>query len=34
MGDIYSPEQDEVRMGQCCENVGIVNSKLIGDINT
>lgn len=34
LSDVYSPEQDEVRMGQCCENVGTVASKLIGDINT
>lgn len=34
LNQIYNPEVDEVRMGQCCENVGTVSSKQIGDINS
>lgn len=34
LGDVYAPETDDVKMGQCCENVGSVASKLIGDINS
>jgi len=25
LNQVYDPEVDEVKMGQCCENVGIVN---------
>lgn len=31
---VYQPNMDDVKMGQCCENVGIVNSKMIGDMNS
>lgn len=27
IGDIYEPSMDDVKMGQCCENVGIVSTK-------
>lgn len=34
LSEVYSPETDDVKMGHCCENVGTVASKLIGDINS
>ncbi len=34
LGGVYDPEMDDVKMGQCCQNVGTVSTKLIGDVNS
>ena len=31
--DLYDDKQDDVRMGLCCESIGIVVPKLFGDVN-
>lgn len=34
LNQVYDPQVDEVKMGQCCENVGIVNPIQYGDLNS
>jgi hypothetical protein len=31
--NLYDPKVDDVRMGQCCQSIGIVTKRMFGDLN-